>query len=70
MLSSKPAAQNVAAAEASSDIIHLFAKHKKPLTDGDLFKEALAITAETVFSNFKNRDDIKSTLRGVLLGQQ
>lgn len=54
----KPAAQNKAAMEAS--FRHLLAKHKKPfyrLTD--VFKEA----AQTVFSDFKNKDDIKTVLR-------
>ena len=44
------------------------AKHKKPFTDGDLFKEAMTVTAETVCSNFKNLEDIKAAFRAVPLG--
>ena len=67
-LFTKPAAQNKAATEASFRVSHLLSKHKKPFTDGDLFKEAMAITAETVFNGFKNKDDIKTALRSVQLG--
>uniref|UniRef100_A0A3Q3E7E7 SPIN-DOC-like zinc-finger domain-containing protein n=1 Tax=Labrus bergylta TaxID=56723 RepID=A0A3Q3E7E7_9LABR len=67
-LFTKPAAQNKAAAEASFRISYLLAKDKKPFTDGDLFKEAMAITAETVFNDFKNKADIKNALCGLPLG--
>ena len=67
-LFTKPTTQNKAATEASLRISHLLAKHKKPFTDGDLIKEAMAITAETVFNNFKNKNDIRTALRGVPLG--
>lgn len=64
----KPAKQNKAASEASFRVSYLLAKHKKPFTDGELVKEAIAITAETVFSDFKNKEEIKTALRGVPLG--
>ncbi|KAL7378660.1 hypothetical protein ABVT39_017000 [Epinephelus coioides] len=67
-LFTKLASQNKAAAEASFRVSHLLAKHKKPFTDGDLVKEAMAITAETVFSDFKNKEEIKTALRSVPLG--
>ncbi|KAK0154683.1 hypothetical protein N1851_003010 [Merluccius polli] len=38
-----------AATEVSFRISHLLAKHKKMFSDGNLFKESMAITAETVF---------------------
>lgn len=40
----------------------------KPCTDGNLFKEAITIPAETVFNDFKNRDNIKTAVHGVPLG--
>ena len=43
-LFTKPAAQNKASPQASFHVNHLLAKHKKPFTDGDLSKEAMAIT--------------------------
>lgn len=64
----KPAAQNKAATEASFRVSHHTAQHKKAFTDGNSFKEAMAITTETVFNDFKNKDDIKTALRGVPLG--
>ena len=54
----KPAAQNKAT-EAPLRISHLLAKHKKPFTDGDLIKEAMAITAETVFNDFKTKTTLE-----------
>ena len=68
MLFRKPTPQNEAATEASCRISQLLAKHKEPFTDGDLFKVATAITAETVFNGFKNKDNIKTALRSVQLG--
>lgn len=64
----KPSTQHKAATEASFRVSHILAKHKKPFTDGELFKEAMLSTAETIFHDFKNKDDIKSALRAVPLG--
>lgn len=64
----KHAAQNKAAIEASFRVSHLLAKHKKPFTDGDLFKEAMAITAETVFNDFKNKNGITTAIHNIPLG--
>lgn len=44
----KPATQNKAATEASFRVSHLLVKHK-PFTNCNLFKEAMAVTTETVF---------------------
>ncbi|KAK0133521.1 General transcription factor II-I repeat domain-containing protein 2B [Merluccius polli] len=60
--------QQQAATEASFRVSHLLAKHKKPFTDGELMKEAMAIVANTVFNDFKNKDDIKAALSSVPLG--
>lgn len=38
------------------------AKHKRPFTDSDLFKETMAVTAETVLSDFKYKDNVKTAL--------
>ena len=67
-LFSKPTSQSKAATEASFRISHILAKHKRPFTDGDLFKELLTVTAETVCSHFKNLEDIKAAFRAVPLG--
>ncbi len=67
-LFTKSADQNQAATEASFRVSHFLAINKKPFTDGELFKEAMAITAETIFKDFKNKDEIKNALCGLLLG--
>lgn len=67
-LFTKSADQNQAATEASFRVSHFLAKNKKPFTDGELFKEAMTITAETIFKDFKNKDEIKNALRSVPLG--
>ncbi|KAG2459918.1 GTD2B protein, partial [Polypterus senegalus] len=67
-LFTKSADQNKAVTEASVRVSYFLAKNKKPFTDGELFKEAMAITAETIFKDFKNKDDIKASLRSVPLG--
>ncbi|KAK0131923.1 General transcription factor II-I repeat domain-containing protein 2B [Merluccius polli] len=64
----KPVNRLKAATEASFRVSHLLAKHKKPFTDGELMKEAMAIVANTVFNDFKNKDDIKAALSSVPLG--
>lgn len=64
----EPAVQHQAATEASYRISHLLAKHKKPFTDGELMKEAMTITTNTVFKDFKNKDDITAALSSVPLG--
>ncbi len=67
-LFTKSADQNQAATESSFRVSHFLAKNKKPFTDGELFKEAMTITAETIFKDFKNKDEIKNALRSVPLG--
>lgn len=42
--------------------------HKKPFTDGELFKEAMAVTADTLFADLKNKEDIKARIKSVPLG--
>lgn len=59
---------NKAATEASFRVSHLLAQHKKPFTDGELVKQAMAVTAETLFAGFKNRDEIAAALSRVPLG--
>ncbi|KAL2097960.1 hypothetical protein ACEWY4_007167 [Coilia grayii] len=64
----KPTSQNKAATEASFRVSHLLVKHKKPFTDGELYKEAMAVTAKTVCSNFKNSEEINAAFGAVPLG--
>lgn len=55
----KSADHKQAVTEASFRESHFLAKNKKPFIDNELFKEAMAITAETIFKDFKNKDEIK-----------
>ena len=63
----KPAVQYQAATEASYRVSHLLANHKKPFTDGELMKEAMTITTNTFFKDFRNKDDIAAALSSVPL---
>ncbi|XP_078146649.1 uncharacterized protein LOC144537840 [Centroberyx gerrardi] len=64
----QPVDHNKAATEASFCVSHLLAKRKKPFTDGELIKEAMAITADTLFEGFKNKHEIAAALSRVPLG--
>lgn len=63
----KPANSQKAATEASFRVSHPLAQHKKPFTDGELIKEGMLIIANTVFNDFKKKDDIKAALSNVQL---
>lgn len=63
-----PTAQHKAATEASLRVSNFLAKNKKPFTDGELFKEAMTITAKTFFNDFKNKDEIKAAIKSFPLG--
>lgn len=63
-----PPAKNKASTETSFRVSHILAKHKKPFTDGELFKEAMAVTADTLFADLKNKEDIKARIKSVPLG--
>lgn len=56
----KPASQN----KAATDVSFRLAKHREPFTDGDLLKETMAITSETVGGNIKN---LKAAIHAVPL---
>ncbi|KAK7925082.1 hypothetical protein WMY93_007392 [Mugilogobius chulae] len=64
----RPSSDMTALTEASFRVSHLLAQHKKPFTDGALIKEALLTTTDTLFSHFKNKNDIRNTLRSLPLG--
>ncbi|CAH0407240.1 unnamed protein product [Chilo suppressalis] len=59
----RPAKQSKAATIASLKISHILAKHKKPLEDGSVVKEAFIEAGVTLFGNFKNKSDIMSAIR-------
>lgn len=63
-----PTAKGKAATETSFRVSHILAKHKKPFTDGELIKEAMSVTADTLFADFKNKEDISAKIKSVPLG--
>uniref|UniRef100_A0A8C1NJA8 Uncharacterized protein n=1 Tax=Cyprinus carpio TaxID=7962 RepID=A0A8C1NJA8_CYPCA len=67
-LFTKPTAKSKAATEASFRVSHLLAKHKKPFTDGELYKEAMVAAADTLFKDLKNKEDITNAIESVPLG--
>ena len=66
-LFTKPATQHKSATEASFCVSYLLAKNKKPFTDGEIIKEAMASVAEILFDNFKTKDDINAAINSVPL---
>lgn len=67
-LFTRPVDHNKAATEASFRVSHLLAQHKKPFTDGELVKQAMTVTADTLFAGFKNKDEIAAAVSRVPLG--
>ncbi|KAJ8349021.1 hypothetical protein SKAU_G00276100 [Synaphobranchus kaupii] len=67
-LFTRPVDHNKAATEASFRVSHLLAQHKKPFTDGELLKQAMTVTADTLFAGFKNKDEIAAAVSRVPLG--
>lgn len=63
-----PTAKSNAATETSLRISHILAQHKKPFTDGEMIKEAMSATADVLFADFKNKEDIKARIKSVPLG--
>ncbi|KAM3860423.1 SCAN domain-containing protein 3-like [Diretmus argenteus] len=67
-LFTRPVDHNKAATEASFRVSHLLAQHKKPFTDGELVKQAMTVTADTLFAGYKNKDEIAAAVSRVPLG--
>uniref|UniRef100_A0A8C1R9U2 HAT C-terminal dimerisation domain-containing protein n=1 Tax=Cyprinus carpio TaxID=7962 RepID=A0A8C1R9U2_CYPCA len=67
-LFTKPTAKSKAATEASFRVSHLLAKHKKPFTNGELYKEAMVVAADALFKDLKNKEDITNAIKSVPLG--
>ncbi|KAI7790228.1 hypothetical protein IRJ41_001037 [Triplophysa rosa] len=64
----RPAKKSQKATEASFRATHFLIKKKKAFSDGEVFKEAMMITANTVLKDEKNGTDLISTLSDVQLG--
>ena len=64
----KPAKNSIKATEASFRAAHFLIKKKKAFSDGEVFKEAMMIIANTVLKDEKNGANLISTLSDVQLG--
>ncbi|KAJ8280743.1 hypothetical protein GJAV_G00058480 [Gymnothorax javanicus] len=64
----RPAKNSQKATEASFRATHFLLKKKKAFSDGEVFKEAMMIIANTVLKDEKNGTDLLSTLFDVQLG--
>lgn len=67
-LFTKPTKKANAATEASFKMAHILTKHKKPLTDGGIVKEAMTTVDETLFRDHKNKAEILPAIADVQLG--
>ena len=56
------------ATETSFRISHVLAQNKKPFTDGAITKRLLEVTADCLFSQLKNKDEIKALIQTLSLG--
>jgi len=54
---------------ASLRVSRLFIQHKKPFTDGELFKEAFLAAADSLFENFKNKKEIVDAIKDMQLSR-
>ena len=51
------------ATAASLKITHLLTKAKKPFLDGELLKDCFLSAAESLFGDFKNKNDIITNVK-------
>ena len=58
-----------AAKVASYRVCHVLAKHKKPFQDGEMVKEAFIEAADSLFENFKNKNEIMSAIKNLQLSR-
>jgi len=55
--------------EASLKVSYILASHKKPYSDGVIIKEAMLGVAESLFHDFKNKNEIISAIKQVPLSR-
>ncbi|CAG9839126.1 unnamed protein product [Diabrotica balteata] len=55
--------KNRAATEASYRVSQIIAQKKKPYEDGEMIKQAFLEAADSLFANFRNKDEIVSAIK-------
>lgn len=58
------------ATEASLQISWVLAKKQKPYSDGEIVKQCFQESAESLFAEFKNKDEIKKQISNLQLSHQ
>lgn len=66
-LFTRPISQSKKATSASFKIAHLLAKKMKPFVEGEIIKEAMLLTAETLFDDYKNKNEIITAINAIQL---
>jgi hypothetical protein len=59
--------KNKAATEASYRVSQIIAQKKKPYEDGEMIKQAFLEAADSLFANFRNKDEILSAIKSMQL---
>ena len=65
----KPNTRGKAFKIASYRVCHILAKYKKSFQDGEMVKEALIEAADSLFGNFKNKDETMSASKDLQLSR-
>jgi hypothetical protein len=66
-LFTRPISQSRKATSASFKIAHLLAKKMKPFVEGEIIKEAMLLSAETLFDDYKNKIEIITAINAMQL---
>lgn len=66
---SRPIEQSKAATEASFQISYRIAQKCKPFSDGEYIKEIFEEVSDSLFVNFKNKNEIKKAIHGLQLSR-
>ena len=59
--------KNKAATEASYRVSQIITQKKKPYEDGEIIKQAFLEAADSLFANFRNKDEIVSAIKSMQL---
>jgi len=65
----KPNTRGKAAKIASYRVCHILAKYKKSFQDGEMIKEEFIEAADSLFENFKNKNEIMSAIKDLQLSR-
>ena len=65
----KPMLQSRAVTLASLKVSHILAKKCKPFSDGEFIKEAFLEMSDSLFNDFKNKDEINAAIKNVQLSR-